>query len=405
LDAFLSYQTHIPYKIVLRGNHDPSSFIPFHYQYKEDDEGKKKEDNMYFQTLSSSLSNSVSLFPKSKAIYVISTTNLSFRRCGSGDNDDVFMNMVCEPFTRRHQHHYRTKELSSSSAFIKPLSTNCDVLISHEPPRGICDVTYTGVCAGSVVLRRQVELLSFPKKKGGNGGGGGDDDYDSTNLPPRLWLCGHIHEGRGLSQTQLLKGSNIIADGGDKENDKGAKMTEETKKIEEVDGDEMSSSSATTLVVNAANANLGKAYCLVAGAVVVDLECDNTNSNITDAINDMVLVDTTTTATSNPTPKDETNYHDIHALLNMKRWYIPKNQQEQTEPEEIQQQQQRQSQKDNEYSKKHHFVGTKKINSKRKGKKKKSSKKKNTIDDLDGMITRPGVRRRRGLNALRKRVR
>lgn len=48
------------------------------------------------------------------------------------------------------------------------------IVISHQPPRGACDVVYSGESVGCVSLRRYV------------------DDFF-----PDLLICGHIHEDRG----------------------------------------------------------------------------------------------------------------------------------------------------------------------------------------------------------------
>ena len=92
----------------------------------------------------------------------------------------------------------------------------CDILASHVPPLKILDRTYTGKSAGSGYLTRTVHAM-------GSGA-------------PRLWLCGHIHEGRGVTQNHF---------GGTK---------------------------LPTTVINAANANYGRATHLVHGAVVLQLD-------------------------------------------------------------------------------------------------------------------------------------
>ena len=52
-----------------------------------------------------------------------------------------------------------------------------DVLLSHYPPRGVVDLTHSGCRGGLEEVRRLVEELS-----------------------PRLVLCGHIHEARGVGR-------------------------------------------------------------------------------------------------------------------------------------------------------------------------------------------------------------
>mmetsp|Transcript_1842 Transcript_1842/g.2578 ORF Transcript_1842/g.2578 Transcript_1842/m.2578 type:complete len:573 (+) Transcript_1842:124-1842(+) len=91
-----------------------------------------------------------------------------------------------------------------------------DLLASHVPPKRVLDKCNNGNRAGCKALRSSVEQM-----KGG---------------PPRLWLCGHIHEGRGLERVKF--------GGGDRD---------------------------STLVLNAANANPGRANAVLHGPVVVEL--------------------------------------------------------------------------------------------------------------------------------------
>jgi len=97
----------------------------------------------------------------------------------------------------------------------------CDVLASHSPPYNVLDTCYNGNKAGCATLRGKVERMT-----------GG--------CSPMLWLCGHIHEGRGSSLVKF-----------------GAMQQRET------------------LVVNAANANVGKAEFLEHDAVVLDVGLDD----------------------------------------------------------------------------------------------------------------------------------
>ena len=90
-----------------------------------------------------------------------------------------------------------------------------DVLISHEPPSGVLDRCIGGKRAGSRCLRSAVERAV---------------------AAPRLWLCGHIHEGAGAERVRFGKGATA------------------------------------TVCVNAANANPGLAKRLVLGPLVVELE-------------------------------------------------------------------------------------------------------------------------------------
>ena len=130
-------------------------------------------------------------FSKSKALYVTKPTVLTLEEIG--------LVLDLRPFGRGRNPQ-------------KLLPDVCDVLVSHEPPFGILDRTYRGDRVGSIPLRHAVE--------------------SGTNSPA-LWLCGHIHEGRGAVWHTF--------------------------------------SSEPTVVVNAANANSGKARRLVTGPVVVDI--------------------------------------------------------------------------------------------------------------------------------------
>jgi len=97
------------------------------------------------------------------------------------------------------------------------LPRECDILATHVPPMKTLDRTCTGKSAGSRFLTQTVHAM-------GNGA-------------PRLWLCGHIHEGRGVAERKY---------GG--------------------------LSAKSTTVINAANANQGRATHLVHSAVVVDFD-------------------------------------------------------------------------------------------------------------------------------------
>ena len=130
------------------------------------------------------------VFPQSKAKYVVRPTVVDVRGLKIG----------IVPFSRG-----RLRE---------PLPP-CDVFVTHVPPRGVLDKCYNGDRAGSRFLR---------------------DAVVTTLLKPRVWLCGHIHEGFGHESVRF--GSGHID---------------------------------STLVVNGANANAGRANRLVRGAVVLDI--------------------------------------------------------------------------------------------------------------------------------------
>jgi Icc-related predicted phosphoesterase len=155
LNTFLAAQAHIPQHFVVRGNHDPQqyTFTKAHF------------------------------ITKSQTIVLEDGTKLEVR-----------------PFSR-----------SQNPQPLLPI--DCDILITHEPPFGICDRTYRAEHVGSMTLRHAVE---------------------SSLHPPSLWLCGHIHEGRGAVWHSFGSGGS-------------------------------------TCVVNAANANSGKAKRVIAGPVVIEL--------------------------------------------------------------------------------------------------------------------------------------
>ncbi len=113
--------------------------------------------------------------------------------------------------------------LNSKKSFEFVLSTKFFfVFFSHSPPKGILDKCYNGANAGCASLKGKVERMIAG--------------------PPSLWLCGHIHEGRG--------------------------------KEEAVFG----LSSRKTLVVNAANANSGRANSIEYGPIVLDIHQNETMS-------------------------------------------------------------------------------------------------------------------------------
>ena len=139
------------------------------------------------------------LFPRSNALYVTKPTTM-----GLPHN----VTLGVQPFSRRG----RMLQLPS-----------CDILASHEPPFGIRDLTYQRKSRGSLTLRRAVE---------------------SSMHKPSLWLCGHIHEGRG-SVLHTFVNDHVI-----------------------------DNAAASTLVVNAANANAGRANRIVTGPVLIDVVRD-----------------------------------------------------------------------------------------------------------------------------------
>ena len=169
LDCFLSAQSHIRTQIVVRGNHDPVQY---------------------------SFASGAQYITRRQTVTLDDGTVLEAR-----------------PFVR-------SRKLPQA-----PLPDGCDILVTHEPPFGICDRTYRNERVGSLTLRHAVE--------------------SSLYLPPAVWLCGHIHEGRGAVWHSFGSGSGLHS--------------------------AAAAAAASTVVVNAANANAGKAKRVTTGPIVLDL--------------------------------------------------------------------------------------------------------------------------------------
>jgi len=135
-----------------------------------------------------------STFPLSESIFVVEPTTIKLH------NDKFSLSLI--PYCS-------DRDIASMSL------AECDIVASHVPPRNILDRCNSGGHAGSSMLHTIVRR--------------------GTKLPPRLWLCGHIHEGRGSIPIKFK-------------------------------GDQK------TLVINASNANPGRARRIQYGPVVVDLD-------------------------------------------------------------------------------------------------------------------------------------
>jgi Icc-related predicted phosphoesterase len=109
---------------------------------------------------------------------------------------------------------YSSSRLLAASGGIP---SQCDIMASHVPPHKDLDLCLNGRHAGSGFLNRVV--------------------YAMVGEKPRVWFCGHIHEGRGIKRKRFGKG-------------KGRETT----------------------VINASNANPGMATHLRHGPVVVKLD-------------------------------------------------------------------------------------------------------------------------------------
>ena len=128
----------------------------------------------------------------------------------------------------------------------EPLPT-CDILATHSPPLYLLDKCYSGGFGGSKQLRGAVE---------------------DALVRPRLWLCGHIHEGRGHAPDAFGGGSAIVAP-----RNGPLELS-------------VSPTAPGTLVVNCATANSGRAARLVSGAALVTWPLQPEAPSSTDARSD-----------------------------------------------------------------------------------------------------------------------
>ena len=227
-DKWLSYQPHST-KIVIRGNHDPMK-VPF---------------------------------PLSNAIYVTKPTTMDVRRHNSDEDvdDDRYqienkqsngnrVKLSIVPYggfsrsrSKSRAQSKRMKKSFSSSSSSTPNQNRfpswCDVLASHEPPRGILDKCISGRRAGNPNLRTAVETME------------GD--------PPKVWFCGHIHEGRGYERVTFGTRGKM-------------KPTQPYPPIDHTKKKRLiPKQRRETLVMNAANANPGRALHLIHGPLIVDV--------------------------------------------------------------------------------------------------------------------------------------
>jgi hypothetical protein len=127
----------------------------------------------------------------------------------------------------------------------------CDILASHEPPKAVLDKCLNGDRVGSSILRSSVERMTVPTKKAPSG------------QPPKLWFCGHIHEGRGIKRLKM----SINRQGGG-----FADASTTSASATKLSPPQQQHTHAETIVINAANANPGRATGLVHGPIVVELQ-------------------------------------------------------------------------------------------------------------------------------------
>jgi Calcineurin-like phosphoesterase len=174
-------------------------------------------------------------FPVSGAVYVVQPMTFSLcasrpapEAVGVGDtnrdeNDNSMpasFSMLAVPFGK----------MPGSKAFPK---SGCDIVASHEPPYQLLDKTYAGKHVGSEVLKRGLQRMT----KG-------------AQCIPLCCLCGHIHEGRGL--VKHVFGT-------------GLSKPDPYKKL---------LPAQETTIINAANANIGRATRLDYGPVLLHFHRD-----------------------------------------------------------------------------------------------------------------------------------
>ncbi|WFO75487.1 metallophosphoesterase [Desulfurococcaceae archaeon MEX13E-LK6-19] len=82
---------------------------------------------------------------------------------------------------------YREDELTKFLSQLKEIDPSKTIIVTHNPPYGILDRTFSGIHAGSKVFREFLE-----EKK------------------PLLWITGHIHEAQGVEK---INGTTIINPG------------------------------------------------------------------------------------------------------------------------------------------------------------------------------------------------
>ena len=138
-------------------------------------------------------------FPASKAMYVTNPSSINV----------AGFEFALVP-------HCNARKLSASGG-LPPI---CDLIASHVPPFKVLDRTYSGKHVGSSFLNNVVRGMALG--------------------PPRLWLVGHIHEGRGVAKRRFAKNKH-----------------------------------QETTVINASNANVGCATHLNHGPVVVRIDKDD----------------------------------------------------------------------------------------------------------------------------------
>ena len=186
-DAWLAAQPH-PLKVVVRGNHDPRH----------------------------------ALFPRSGAVYATSPRALELEVRGRP------LRLALVPFERQPRGknagaRKKRAKAGLGGGLVLPAG---DVLISHVPPRGVLDRCSNGDLGGCSVLRASVER---------------------AETKPRLWLCGHIHEGRGAVRHRFEPPGAYVPPARELASDDGGQLGEGALEL------------GTTVVVNAASANSGMA--------------------------------------------------------------------------------------------------------------------------------------------------
>ncbi|MHA1310016.1 MAG: metallophosphoesterase family protein [Candidatus Helarchaeota archaeon] len=122
--------------------------------------------NMDGQNINVRISNAFNLHLKCKNLF-------GYYFCGFGGPSDI-LNEV----------------LPRAPQIVSGLDPNKIILITHVPPRNHCDRVYSGKNVGNTNLRKFI-----------------------VNLQPRMLLCGHIHEDRGISKLGNTTIINVGAKG------------------------------------------------------------------------------------------------------------------------------------------------------------------------------------------------
>jgi Icc-related predicted phosphoesterase len=87
-------------------------------------------------------------------------------------------NIWGSPYSRRFGNWAFMTDEETLAAMYSQIPEGTDIVLAHNPPKGINDMTVGGVEAGSTALLERIKVLK-----------------------PQLVICGHIHEARGYTET------------------------------------------------------------------------------------------------------------------------------------------------------------------------------------------------------------